>query len=121
MHITISFLYGECLVKPGEASQVGHTVVLPTKTCKMQECQDVTQTTLTALLPKLREEKLVEKTLVFVLPCLTSPFFHFPPSAIESHKISTVPTSFCKVIFSYLPYLVSPLLSSSLSFYMSFT
>jgi len=125
MHTSISFLAAQCLIKPREVTQVGHTAVPPatTKTCKIQAYHDVTQTHQRHCCQNIKRGKTSEKAFVhFALLNLWLLSSTFPPQCgvikpapYLLHSLS------CKVIFSYLSYLASPSLFSSISFYIYFT
>lgn len=118
MHISISFLDGQCLINPGEVFQAGSTIVAHTSYQNVQNPRMpwcYTSHTNNIAAKTLREEKLVKK-LLFVLP----PLFlssTFPP---QYRVINPAPcllhSPSCKVIFSYLLYLASSLFSSPTSF-----
>lgn len=82
MHISISSLDAQGLIKPGDVSQVGHILVALTPNQNVQNprtSQHYKNHINSTAAKTLREEKLVKK-LLFVLPCLASPpFYHFYP------------------------------------------
>lgn len=88
MHISISSLDAQCLIRPGDVSQVGHILVALSSHQNVQNPrmpQHYANHTKNIAAKTVREEKLVKK-LLFVLPCLASPpFYHFYPW-LQSNK-----------------------------------